>query len=87
MEQKWNSVYSIKLCNTYSNMHCLDLKIRCKQWKTTWNKMDSIVILDLKCIVFITFLTKLKGYMWGEKQEEIKPWMSILIEKQNFNNN
>jgi hypothetical protein len=49
--------------------------------------MDSIVILDLKCIVFITFLTKLKGYMWGKKQEEIRPWMSIVIEKKNFNNN
>jgi hypothetical protein len=38
-----------------------------------WNKMDSIVIMDEKCIVFITFKTKIEGYMWGEKQEEIKP--------------
>jgi len=43
--------------------------------------MDSIVILDLKCILFIIILTKLKGYMWGEKQEEIRPWMLIVIEK------
>jgi hypothetical protein len=43
--------------------------------------MDSIVILDLKCIMFIIFLTKLKGYMGGEKQEEIRPWMSIVLEK------
>ncbi len=49
--------------------------------------MDSIVILDLKCILFIIILTKLKGYMWGEKQEEIRPCMLIVIEKQNFNNN
>jgi hypothetical protein len=34
--------------------------------------MDSIVIMDEKCIVFITFETKLKGYIWGEKQEENK---------------
>jgi hypothetical protein len=35
--------------------------------------MDWIVIMDEKCIVFITFLTKLKGYMWRDKQKEIRP--------------
>jgi hypothetical protein len=29
--------------------------------------------MDEKCIVFFTFLTKLKGYMWGEKQKQIRP--------------
>ncbi len=37
--------------------------------------------------MFITILTKWKGYMWGEKQEKIKHWMLTTIEKKNFSNN
>jgi hypothetical protein len=52
-----------------------------------WNKMDSIVIMDQKCILFVTIITKLKGHIWREKYEQIWPWMNIAIEKQNLSNN
>jgi hypothetical protein len=48
--------------------------------------MDSIIIMDKECTLFVTILTKSKGYTWGEMQEEIKPWMLDGIEKQNFSN-
>ncbi len=34
-------------------MQCLDVEIRCKQWKMDGNKMDSIVIMDFKKIFFV----------------------------------
>jgi len=44
-------------------MYCLHLKISVNNEKWIEIKMDSIVIMDEKCIVFITFKTKLEGYM------------------------
>jgi hypothetical protein len=38
-----------------------------------WNKLDSIVIMDKKCILFVTIITKLEGHTWKEKDEEIRP--------------
>jgi hypothetical protein len=42
--------------------------------------------MDKKCILFITILTKLEGYMRGKMQEEIIFLMSIVIGKENFSN-
>jgi hypothetical protein len=35
--------------------------------------MDSIVIMEEKCVLFITILTELEGNIKGKKHEETKP--------------
>jgi hypothetical protein len=50
-----------------------------------WNKMDSIVIMEYKCIFYHNF-KKIKGLYVKKMQEKMRPWRSIIIEKYNFNN-
>jgi hypothetical protein len=35
--------------------------------------LDSIVIMDKTCILFVTIIEKLEGHIWKEKDEEIRP--------------
>jgi hypothetical protein len=45
-------------------LQCLYVDIKCNQWKMDWNKMDSIVIMDKKCILLVKILSKLEGHIW-----------------------